>query len=423
MVTSSDHAEFPVIYGVPSNDLTHKRSSSLEFVPDESDHEDLEEEGSDLEDRIFTLKDYQEYFHLISQRLVDAGPDITEEWQQMFKNSYDEYPRPQVEGENLTTEQKTFLYKITRDGPALPWLMGHVFENHPRLLDQRDPAGRNGLLPARTSKQIEFMKSVLSSGISKLSLSKALTALGDSVNCIHQAIVNNLEPEVTVQLIEAASEETLATQDGNGLTPLHCAVDYIRCTKSRLRVIQALLRCGNQALDKVDNSPGAFSPYCHHLETKIKYEQSRERKETHPSSRHHDEVLKKLPLQGLLEKADITSTIGSAKRTNNMAQKKGKDHKKSSKKKIFMGTSMEPPSPQIAEEVVKELKLHYLRMVFSRALESVESHASEPRGPWQTVSAIRTHDSAIKFLYADNKDGMADGDSNSPLIISQGKMP
>ena len=609
MVVSSNHAEFPVLYGLPSNVLVHKRSSSLDYVPDESEYGDLEDEASDMEgedsdeedeeDPRFTLKSYQDNFSKMGQVLNIAGEDATPNQQEEFKNRYEEYLRPHDHDQGHAAEQKNFLYRIARDGPTLPWLVGHLVERYPELLDQRDAAGTNALFLAIASKQIKFIRSVLASNINKDKFGTVLTASGKLGNCIHQAIINNLDSKVTVQLIEAASEEALRTRDGKGLTPLHHAVDYIRCNESGFPVIQALIRHGNQAFDEVTKPPGSFSPYQYHLETRRKYEKDLGRKKSNHASvqrNYHASVQpgtvprkdpeqrqkesrvgldmdgprrtnsmaldeekepnrfsRKAPGQvGEQSSADLVMT--AAKRTNIMAlelngfsrkapsqgQKKTsmdfdmerdrttngmalkservsirKPHiaaddiqtdwervnpgkptsdsgpkitmnglspdaieqsrfggtearvpgvkrvltarsiteedsgsanvresigmkpdvadstrslalpdaqrstkktgeslpltdKKTPRKKIPKGSSTSQPSPDIAESVAKALKLHYLRTVFERATEHGEDHESESGGPGRTVMAPRAHDSAIKFLYADNKDGMAD---------------
>lgn len=260
-------------------------SAASDLESEESEGADDEDRQTEPDDNRFTLGDYQEKFHTMTSVLLEYQSVSTNEWQQQFKEDYAEYLKPQIQARSLATEQKNFLYKIARDGPALPWLVSSLVENHPELLDERNTTGHNALLLATASKQVGFIRSVLGSNINKDNLSTALAASGENGNCIHQAIVNNLDPDVTIQLINAASEETLKTKDRKGLTPLHCAVDYARCTKSRFQVIKALIRCGNQAFDQVGNPPGMFSPYRYHIDTERQYKKAQKRKKEHESSR------------------------------------------------------------------------------------------------------------------------------------------
>ncbi|KAF7870352.1 hypothetical protein EAF04_004098 [Stromatinia cepivora] len=118
------------------------------------------------------------------------------------------------------------------------------------------------------------LHAAISKGKAKLQVEDALvTALGmkcsdRSENCLHAAIRRNLPVKIILNLIERAREGSLEAQDSKGFTPLHYAVEYKQCTRSRFEVVTKLIECGDSALDKLGNKPDYFSVFGYHESTR-----------------------------------------------------------------------------------------------------------------------------------------------------------
>lgn len=466
----------------------------------ESGHED-EEPPSDQDDDDLTLPVYQEKFRAMQEQLRNLGPDPSPSNRDEFVASFRKWLQPQPETMDFVIDQRNFLYKLAQDGPDVPWLVKRLVKQFPAFLEEQDGDGRSSLLLAINRRQTEFVRAVLDSNLDDALLEKTLRKPSwNRENCIHQAISNNLDPAITISLIEKSSPQTLAAQDQKKLTPLHLAVDYARCTKSRFEVVTALIRCGDGAFDTETDKPDRFSAYLYHLDTKRKYEKAQEEKakkalessggsaksdtikqptseskakvikESGASSARQPKAFSSAPSQGAaassLGKAGQDDDWERVKRnaedfmppppkrapTANFANfttsfavippagafsQGQKDHlpsphgPKDARAIAFPGTKERPstpgslsvdgkpvetrpkprrskqsklskpsstrekPSPEIAESVAKELKLHYLRSIFTT--QSTQQVVPAP--------IIRTRDSAIRFLYGDNKEG------------------
>lgn len=134
------------------------------------------------------------------------------------------------------------------------------------LLNVRDEADKTALHYAISRNNTGFIN-VVPKAIKDLDPFLAMT-YHHKRNCIHMAIYHSLEAEQTIKLIEEASEGTLSATDQNGLTPLHMAVNYKDASESRLRIVQALLRRGDSALNVLTQEPKGLSVYQYHEFTK-----------------------------------------------------------------------------------------------------------------------------------------------------------
>jgi hypothetical protein len=128
-------------------------------------------------------------------------------------------------------------------------------------------------------------------------------------NCVHAAIQSELPHEVIIHLIEKANQDALCAQDDSGFTPLHLAVEYERCDKEQLEVVQALVRQGDGALDLEAEEAENFSVYRYHEHTRklsiAKKELQKDRSPSKPEER--DRGIK--PAQQPLESANAKDTI------------------------------------------------------------------------------------------------------------------
>ncbi|KAK4163264.1 hypothetical protein QBC43DRAFT_319804 [Cladorrhinum sp. PSN259] len=465
----------------------------------ESGHED-EEPPSDQDDDDLTLPVYQEKFRAMQEQLRNLGPDPSPSDRDDFVARFRKWLQPQPETKDFVIDQWNFLYKLAQDGPDVPWLVKRLVKQFPAFLEEQDGDGRSSLLLAINRRQTEFVRAVLDSNLDDALLEKTLKKPSwNRENCIHQAISNNLDPAITISLIEKSSPQTLAAQDQKKLTPLHLAVDYARCTKSRFEVVAALIRCGDGAFDTETDKPDRFSAYLYHLDTKRKYERAQEEKAKkalesgggsaksnaikQPTSESKAKVIKESGASSSRQpkafpsassQGTTASSLGKAVQEDDWERVKRnaedfmppppkraptanfanfttsfavippagafsqgqKDHlpsplgpkdaraiafpgikerpstpgslsvdgkpvetrpkpRRSKQSKVSKSSSTrEKPSPEIAERIAKELKLHYLRSIFT------------PQSTQQVVPApiIRTRDSAIRFLYGDNKE-------------------
>ena len=423
---------------------------------------------------------YQEKFRDMQESLRKLGPNPRQSDQEQFIDDSGTWLRPRSKG---MIDQRNFLYKLAQDGPDAPWLVKHLVRSHSELLEQTDGDGRSSLLLAIIRKQTEFVRAVLDSNLDEALLGQTLGKAGwNSENCIHQAISKNLDPAITIRLIEKASWNTLAAQDQKKLTPLHLAVDYARCTKSRFDVVKALIKYGDGAFDQETGKPDSLSVYRYHHDTRRKYAKTQEEAKSKTSqnsgqsgngstksdtrrppvpepmdpgprgstanSRKQPKLdvdgedfmapqLKrantgarlanptpsarptvvpptagpfmgnhKMPFPGADDGRSPSTAPASRELPSNFGlasdgpMPKAKRPSRESKSKTSKSSSREKPSEQIAESIAKELKLHYLRSIFRRRPGN-PLQSSEPR----LSSSIRTRDSAIRFLYGDNKDG------------------
>ncbi|KAK4445312.1 hypothetical protein QBC34DRAFT_413315 [Podospora aff. communis PSN243] len=105
----------------------------------------------------------------------------------------------------------------------------------------------------------------------------------NGMNCIHVAVKSGTPLPLVLELIHKASRTALRDQDHRGMTPLHYAVEYDRCTPEQVDVVEALLRKDDGPLDFMSDFsrsgfsrpshaiyPGSqprVSPYHHHLAT------------------------------------------------------------------------------------------------------------------------------------------------------------
>jgi hypothetical protein len=390
-----------------------------------------------------------------------------------------------------------------------PWLVKYLVDQHPTLLQEPDKGNETALFVAITKNKVEFVKEVLESSIPDSILQPVIESAGVlSGNCIHKAILNNFDASTTIDLIKRASSKALSSKDPTGLTPLHYAVDYARCTVSRLEVVRTLIQYSDGAFDQITGKPNHFSVYQYHVDTERRFNNNPEKEKKKASKVHDHTGLRKdgpkttesgRPSLNQLDK----SMINDKRHERNHSREPSKDRGKSMYVKekwketdapvseqngaegssqpepmqtvrragtlghnssgsishgtrapaaayranetrqyatpeaqpsrtrtqgedIAAGTSgdvkdqteapkrpktkktkrtlvprskaivvKEPPSADVAAQIAKELKLHYLRSTFK------ENDVLTAGGG----VTVRNHDSAVRFLFGENKEG------------------
>ena len=145
------------------------------------------------------------------------------------------------------------------------WVLKHLLEFYKERMEERDD-GKGPLTVAILNKNEWFIRAVLRS---KHVRRRKLVDLLAAENGIHLAIKQQLSAKLTVEIISKVTDEVLSRRDAEGLTPLHLAVKYERCTEEQLDVVKALLKHGDSALD-VRTKVANLSVYRHHFSTRPK---------------------------------------------------------------------------------------------------------------------------------------------------------
>ncbi|KAI1465212.1 uncharacterized protein F4812DRAFT_462057 [Daldinia caldariorum] len=362
-------------------------------------------------------------------------------------------------------------------------LVKYLIEEAPNLMDGVNISGLRPLSIAIKRKNNEFITAVLESySANQNGLADLLDQGGDKENCIHEAIISGLDPDLVTRLILQAHSDTLEAPNGAGMTPLHLAVDYRKCIKGQFDVVRALLERNDAGLDKVGGKPDFMSVYRYHTQHKprvsnkqepngrsfgnkeillmndglnnplvgkgkypkniaLNEEESAKRREykqvsipnkageTNPSLRIKPEPTSHLrrvstsliyktpqqsadlqpmallnvqpPLLEHMKSADEGRRMGNADLTD--ARRPGGDPKRKPRTKKYLQRNKQEAilDTETAAKIDKELKLHYLRSIFEQYNQAQTTvHTDQPS------RARRNHDTAVQFLYGDNKKNM-----------------
>ncbi|TEY34247.1 hypothetical protein BOTCAL_0641g00020 [Botryotinia calthae] len=266
-------------------------------------------------------------------------------------------------------------------------------------------------------------------------------------NCIHAAVSKeDFDPSLTLELLKKASEVeiNLAAADEKGMTPLHLAVDYTKSTKHGLEIAKYLMQYGDKAFDEdLKAKQNRVSVFRWHHQSKEKFKKNRvqrqrpasgniasstnhkpegkkEGKETTDKAKEKEEQRKQESKEAkkgnsfkLLLESPVNSRRNSTSKPGPGSDTKDTDlyykanvtrqlhkhtpeiSKSQSQRKPFdqpASKTAKPkstriqnsrPSDKIADEVAKEIKLHYFRSIFNEGTK-------------------RTTKSAVKFLFNEN---------------------
>lgn len=269
--------------------MDHEQDSSGSSVEEEDGQEDEDddyEERERLRERIDSLR---------RELRTKEGLVQDKESQNNLITKYKDAMAPQ---QNHFEEQADIglnLLYIMADSTNVkeqnhPWLVKYLVDQHPALLQEPDKGNETALFVAITKNNVEFVKVVLESSVPDYILRPAIESAGvPSGNCIHKAILNNFDASTTIGLIKRASSKALSSKDQTGLTPLHYAVDYARCTASRLGVVRTLIQYSDAAFDQMTGRPNHFSVYQYHVDTQRRFSNNPE-KEKKKATKVHDQT-------------------------------------------------------------------------------------------------------------------------------------
>ncbi|KAI0099322.1 hypothetical protein GGR51DRAFT_396279 [Nemania sp. FL0031] len=182
-----------------------------------------------------------------------------------FTNKYQRHFNARIQPENQT------LFHVVANRIGHTHLTYYLVRHHPQLLQIRDDSGKTPLYITIVRKNFNALAAILDKYSDDLN-SLLAVACDHGRNSIHAAIFHNLDEAYTLRLVEKASEETLCMRDQDGLTPLHLAVQYSRCSESQLRIVRALIARGDKALDEFSTNPKDLSVYMYHQYTRDKTE-------------------------------------------------------------------------------------------------------------------------------------------------------
>lgn len=307
-------------------------------------------------------------------------------------------------------DSTTFLHvaiRFVRDNPdahsgnIMP-LIQSIVQEHPNLLRQEDSDGVTPLYMAICTRRPLLIEAILSGCAQYPELKSAVQ---DSIEipclqqkrktCLHIAFELAIRERVVTRLIKTAREEALASQDEGGRTPLHYAIVGRRLSLPTTRLFiqrdgEILKKGGSEGtanqvqtfLDAIDELGN--SVYRHYLAMEEKKRKALlergTKRETVPSFRKESEKSEKKPI--------------SVRGREEIGQKHPSSLKPSFQKEepqIFSSTNIikgqeksdEKKKKQVTiqdrNEILKELKLHYMR--------------------------TRNTAMAVSFLYGSNPDG------------------
>jgi hypothetical protein len=141
-------------------------------------------------------------------------------------------------------------------------LLKLLLEKSPDIFDAADFDGETALYMAVKTQQRNFVEFFCeTSPDAAEALGIPFGSAGDT--CLHDAIKRNA-PFVEY-LIRKCDKSTLTHQNDKGNTPLHIAVEYDKCTKTQIGVVESLLEKCESAM--CERNYDKLSPYRYHLKT------------------------------------------------------------------------------------------------------------------------------------------------------------
>ncbi|KAK5988123.1 hypothetical protein PT974_12263 [Cladobotryum mycophilum] len=146
-------------------------------------------------------------------------------------------------------------------------LIRHLTEHGNDLLTMQDRSGHTAMflaIEAKKEKMVQWMCDAHPNIASIL----AITSM-DQMNCLHIGIDKRVK--FLDLLVEKADAATLAARDRDGNTPLHLAVEYKKCKKEQLAIIERIVAKSDDAVQHGvpggDFNQSGLSPYLHHKES------------------------------------------------------------------------------------------------------------------------------------------------------------
>ncbi|KAI0888606.1 uncharacterized protein GGS22DRAFT_61008 [Annulohypoxylon maeteangense] len=332
-------------------------------------------------------------------------------------------PSPEDEDQKKNILHILASKKSRRFHPMIQWMIGYLDDKKylNQLLRDGSDAEAKPLTSAIKNKNITFIKAILKSKTAELG-----DVLGDYVenrrNCIHYIFKKNIPAEISQQLIEKASEDTLAAQDVDGATPLHMAAEISSSSKgNQLDTVRTFLKYGDKALDRYRKAGGYGSVYQRFQESLNKRNKYENQNELASGKVEND--IESWPSQDTSTKYGQDESKDEKERNKSQAQKEMS--RKASGRKIYRENDFQPSSPNRVSTFDSQTSAQYQPNEGRRVDVPKNSNSFEiaPQNSAQTKylekaalevklhylrttlrhDSGRTHDDAKKFLYGPNE--------------------
>ncbi|KAF3798291.1 hypothetical protein GCG54_00015272 [Colletotrichum gloeosporioides] len=247
----------------------------LRGAPTESeDVEDDFEDEEDFEPLAASVTDFDHQDHVKSQfekdledarRLFPKKPETKEEKKQGMAFVVARTPQ----WHRRTWEDQNFLHYLAyydyNRKPNLSWLMTRAIYKSPDLMGVLDDTKRTPLTAALSVGNEMFthaacinQKPETMSQLTEALRSECANHNNDrkTTTCLHTALTSSFtnfskgkaRGAIIKRMCDFVPEEMFTVEDFEGRTPLHLAVEYERCCKDQVGIVNELLRRGQQAL-------------------------------------------------------------------------------------------------------------------------------------------------------------------------------
>ena len=238
---------------------------SMESHNDTVKESGLESDGSSDEEDAHSI--FTAIIDKISQNKLNLrDPEKLEE----FVNKYGDFLGESTSEEN---EGKTLLHMLVEAAKDPTFdkyepLVRLIITEHPHILEESDSRVNETPLYCAISKRRNELVRLMCNTHTDINRVLRIVCTGKQDTCVHAAISKSVAPELALFLISKASEEVLCLQDSDGNTPLHIAVEYKRCSKEQLQVVEFLAKRCKEAMHKRSLGEACLSPYLYHMRTR-----------------------------------------------------------------------------------------------------------------------------------------------------------
>ncbi|KAM0419064.1 hypothetical protein ACHAPT_012003 [Fusarium lateritium] len=200
-----------------------------------------------------------------------------------------------MEWHKTTREGQNFLHilaycnSIRKPATSLQWLMSRAMLRLPHLMGSMDKTKRTPLTVALSNGNEVFsyaaclnlkpgtrqrFKEPLESECENQGSDREVTCLHTALTCAFNK--EDLRQEIVKVMCSFVPDKMFTVTDHKGRTPLHLAVEYERCCKAQVSIVEELLHWGPQALDVSIQatlySNRTFSVYQYHVHTQRQVE-------------------------------------------------------------------------------------------------------------------------------------------------------